>query len=146
MKLFDQPLLLLLELLWCPDLHTHVKVADTAGVHAREAAAAEDEDLAALGAGGKAEGQWAGDTRRVHICAEDYLRIRDKHLAVEILTLPLEPVIFEHVEDHDHIATRAAAHTCVPDSAQMHVLPARDAGGHLQFDLVLAALPSLTAA
>ena len=115
------------QLLRRPELDAHVQIAGAARVHAREPAAAQVKELAALRAGGNLERHARRDGRHLDRRAEHELRIGDEHLGVEILAVALEAWIVGDVEHDVDVAALAAALRRVADAAHRHVLTGRDA-------------------
>src|SRR6266403_1234177 len=74
--------------------------------HVGHAAPPESERLAALGARGDDEHRVAVERRRLDAGAEDRLRQRDRHLAVEVVALADEERVILHPRADDEIAPR----------------------------------------
>jgi len=83
---------------WRPELDTNVEVARSTGIHTRQSAAAQMEDVTTLGASRNLERDVCGDGGDAHLAPEHKLRVRDQHLGVEIFTVALEARVFSDFE------------------------------------------------
>ena len=145
-ELFEQPLLILRELLRDRDARDDVKVSVAAPVHVRHALAAQLEARAGLRAGGDVDVLAAVERRHLHAAAERERREADRHLAVEVVLLAMEERVLLHVDDDVEIAGRAAGRTVFAFAVQAEPLSRRDPGGNLHRQLALAADTSGAAA
>src|SRR5687767_4292021 len=145
-KPFDELLLNRRELLRRVELKPHVKVADARRVHPRQASSPEVEHLAALGSRRNVKSHTRADRGHLHVGAEHQLRKRDEHLAIEVLTISLEPRIFFDFENNEDVTFAPAAGSDVADAAHRHVLPRGDAGRHFHRDVFFLPHAALAAA
>src|SRR6476646_6382748 len=142
-QLLDESSLIVCQAIRRPELHADVEVARTAGVHARQAAAADVKDLAALRSRRSFERRARRHRGHDDVRSEDELSVRNENLGVELLAVTLEARIVGDLEDDVNVATRPATLTRVTYPTQRHVLASRDARRNVDRDLALLAQAAL---
>jgi hypothetical protein len=87
----------------------------------------------------------AGDRRHAELRAKDELRVRDKHLGVEIFPIALEARIVGDLEEHVNVSARPASCPGISHTAERHVLACGYTGRNVYRDFTLGSQATFTA-